>query len=41
MKKGPDLVVILVIVFVLGSVMTGVSHADFQFAALFDQVFNS
>lgn len=41
MKKSPDLVVMLVIVFVLGSVMTGVSHADFQLATLFDQVFNS
>lgn len=41
MKKGPDLIVVLVIVFVIGSVMTGVSHADFQFATLFDQVFNS
>ncbi|MGH1460503.1 MAG: hypothetical protein ACRBB6_00545 [Neptuniibacter sp.] len=41
MKKSPDLVVVLVIVFVLGSVMTGVSHADFQFATLLNQVFTS
>ena len=41
MKKSPDLVMILVMVFVVGSVMTGVSHADFQFASLVDQVFNS
>ncbi|MDO6514914.1 hypothetical protein WNY58_12160 [Neptuniibacter pectenicola] len=41
MKKGPDLVLILVVVFVLGSVMTGVSHADFELASLFQQVFNS
>ena len=40
MKKGPDLVLILVVVFVLGSVMTGVSHADFELASLFLQVFN-
>ncbi len=38
MKKGPDLVLVLVMVFVIGTVMTGVSHADFQFAALFDQM---
>lgn len=41
MKKGPDLVFVLVVVFVLGSVMTGVSQADFQLASLFEQVFNS
>ena len=41
MKKGPDLVLILVVVFVLGSVMTGVSHSDFELASLFQQVFNS
>jgi len=41
MKKGPDLMVILVLVFIVGSVMTGVSHGDFQFAALFEQVFRN
>ncbi|MBY4676904.1 hypothetical protein [Marinobacterium arenosum] len=40
MKKGPDLVVVLVLVFVIGSVMTGVTHADFQFASLVEQVLN-
>jgi len=38
MKKGPDLVMVLVVVFVVGTLMTGVSHADFQFAAMVDQV---
>lgn len=41
MKKGPDIVLILVMVFVIGSVMTGVSHADFQFATLVQQVFSN
>jgi len=41
MKKGPDIVFILVMVFVIGSAVTGVSHADFQFASLVEQVFNS
>lgn len=41
MKKGPDLVMVLVIVFVLGSVMTGVSHADIELASLIQHVFNS
>ncbi|MDF2182642.1 hypothetical protein [Neptuniibacter sp. CAU 1671] len=41
MKKSPDLVLVLVIVFVVGSVMTGVSHADFQFTSLIQQVFNN
>ncbi len=41
MKKGPDIVLILVMVFVIGSVMTGVSHVDFQFATLVQQVFNN
>jgi len=41
MKKGPDLVLILVMVFVVGSVMTGVSHADIQFASLMEQMFSN
>ena len=41
MKKGPDLVIVVVMVFVVGSVLTGVfSQADFQFASLVGQVFN-
>ncbi|SIS86400.1 hypothetical protein [Neptunomonas antarctica] len=41
MKKGPDLVVIVVMAFVVGSVLTGVfSQTDFQFASLVEQVFN-
>ena len=41
MKKGPDIVLILVMVFVIGSVMTGVSQVDFQFATLVEQVFSN
>lgn len=40
MKKGPDLIVVLVMVFVVGSVMTGMSQVDFQLAALVEQMFN-
>lgn len=41
MKKGPDLVMVIVLVFIIGSVMTGVSQSDFQFASLVEQVFNN
>ncbi|SEQ93271.1 MULTISPECIES: hypothetical protein [Amphritea] len=41
MKKGPDLVVVLIAVFVLGTVFTGVSHADIEFASIVGQVFNN
>lgn len=42
MKKGPDLMLVLVMVFVVGSIMTGVvSQADLQIASLVGQVFNS
>ncbi|GGO87753.1 hypothetical protein GCM10011348_41660 [Marinobacterium nitratireducens] len=41
MKKGPDLMMVIVLVFVVGSVMTGVSQSDIQFAALVEQVFNN
>ncbi|WP_255537706.1 hypothetical protein [Motiliproteus sp. SC1-56] len=30
MKKGPDLIMILVVVFVIGFVITGVSKTDLQ-----------
>ena len=40
MKKGPDLVVVVIAVFVLGTVFTGVSNTDIQFAELVGQVFN-
>ena len=41
MKKGPDLVMVIVLAFVVGSVLTGVfSQTDFQFASLVGQVFN-
>lgn len=39
MKKGPDLVVVLVAVFILGTVFTGVSHADIEFTSLVGEVF--
>lgn len=41
MKKGPDLMMVIVLVFVIGSIMTGVSQSDIQFAALVEQVFNN
>ncbi|WP_255853056.1 hypothetical protein [Marinobacterium rhizophilum] len=41
MKKGPDLIMVIVLVFVIGSIMTGVSQSDFQFAALVEQVFSN
>lgn len=41
MKKSPDLVLILVLVFVVGTLMTGVSQTDVQLTALVQQVFNS
>ncbi|WP_299197329.1 hypothetical protein [uncultured Amphritea sp.] len=41
MKKGPDLVAVLIVVFVLGTVFTGVSHADIEFVSLVGQVFNN
>jgi hypothetical protein len=33
MKKGPDIVVILVLVFVVGFVITGVSKTSFELAS--------
>lgn len=33
MKKGPDLVLILVLVFVIGFVITGVSKTNFELAS--------
>jgi hypothetical protein len=41
MNKSPDLVLVLVVVFVVGAVMTGISQSDLQFAALVQDVFNS
>jgi hypothetical protein len=41
MKKGPDLVMVVVIVFVVGSVITGVfSQGDFQLSSMVEQVFS-
>ena len=39
MKKGPDLVVVLIAVFVLGTVATGVSNSNIEFVSLVGQVF--
>jgi len=41
MKKSPDIVLVLVLVFVVGAIMTGVSQTDLQLTALVQQVFNS
>jgi len=41
MKKGPDLILILILVFIVGTVMTGVSQRGFELASLVQQVFNS
>ncbi|PSL14378.1 hypothetical protein CLV44_108108 [Marinobacterium halophilum] len=41
MNKSPDLVLILVVVFVVGTLMTGISQSDLQLAAMVQDVFNS
>lgn len=41
MKKGPDLIFVLIMVFVAGFVITSVSHSDLQLASLVTQVINS
>ncbi|WP_276612569.1 hypothetical protein [Nitrincola alkalilacustris] len=41
MKKGPDLILILILVFIVGTVMTGFSQSGFELASLVQQVFNS
>lgn len=41
MKRSPDLLLVLVIAFVVGAVMTGVSQSDLQLTALVQNVFNS
>jgi len=40
MKKGPDLVSLLIVAFVIGTVITGVSNSDIELMALAGQVFN-
>lgn len=41
MKKGPDLVMVIVAVFVVGTVATGLfSQADFELTSLVAQVLN-
>lgn len=41
MRRSPDLVLVLVIVFVVGTVMTGVSQSGLELAAVVQQVLNS
>ncbi len=41
MKKGPDLLFVLIMVFVVGFVVTSVSQSDLQLASLVTQVINS
>ncbi|WP_268927275.1 hypothetical protein [Marinobacterium alkalitolerans] len=41
MNKSPDLVLVLVVVFIVGAVMTGISQSDLQLASLVQQAFNS
>ncbi len=41
MNKSPDLVLVLVVVFVVGAVMTGISQSDLQIAAMMQDAFNS
>ncbi len=41
MKKGPDLILVLTLLFVVGSVVTGVSQSDLQLAALVQPLINS
>lgn len=40
MKKGPDLVSLLIAAFVVGTVISGVSSSDIELAAIVGQVFN-
>lgn len=40
-KRSPDLILMLVVAFVIGAIMTGVSQSDIQLAALVKQVFTS
>ncbi len=34
MKKAPDLVAVLVLFFVVGSLMTGIAQADFELTSI-------
>ncbi|WP_303046350.1 hypothetical protein [Neptunomonas phycophila] len=41
MRKGPDLVMLVITAFVVGSVITGVfSQTDFELASIVSQVFS-
>ncbi|MGB2130015.1 MAG: hypothetical protein ACPHXW_01235 [Marinobacterium sp.] len=41
MNRSPDLVLVLVVVFIVGTVMTGISQSDLQLAAMVQDAFNS
>lgn len=41
MKRSPDLLFVLVVVFLVGTVMTGVSQSAPELASVVQQVFNS
>lgn len=41
MNKSPDLVLVLVVAFIVGAVMTGISQSDLQLASMVQQAFNS
>lgn len=38
MKKGPDLIVVLIMVFVVGFAVTTVSHSDLEISQVLTQV---
>ncbi|EXJ10535.1 hypothetical protein D791_02600 [Nitrincola nitratireducens] len=41
MKRSPDLILVVVLFFIVGTVMTGVSQSAPEIASLVQQVFNS
>ena len=41
MKQGPDLILMLIVVFVVGFVVTGLSQSDLQLASVVSQAINS
>ncbi|WP_198939261.1 hypothetical protein [Motiliproteus sp. MSK22-1] len=40
MKQGPDLIMMLIVVFAVGFVITTLSQSDLQFASVVTQVFS-
>jgi len=41
MKQGPDLILVLIVVFVVGFVVTTLSQSDLQLASVVSQAINS